>query len=520
MKKLLLILLLLPIILAAQHRPTSGNASTLLGLDTGDFVRTIPELKILSEGVANDLLKFNGDGTMSPVAPPLQTLKFNSISDVLLISSVDTGHISFGHDHATEYTPLAKVNTGISTLSYNESDKVLQFTSGVTGATNQMALEDWTPVINNTGVLITNGKAVYLSGVQGDSISEVTLATNASSSIANRTIGLVTSDIADGGFGFVTTRGRVRGINTSSLTFLGAVYLGTNGDLTMTKPVFPASQVIMGGLIKSHATEGIFQVGLARLPATSITTKSYPFTSNGVAAGTYYNAGYYEAPATDANLTQSSLTQTLGTVDIPYAAHCFMVFGAASVDAGVVGLVVKGTSITDTKVVTPGDADTISFDITAHSLNDFVDSKKFISQVTYELITISGSPTTYSLDFNYGWDKYEDFGNQNYTLAGYESVGTGGATDNSFELILYHHSDQDWTYAATGFEPGGTILFSYNSVYGTIDNVASGEPILLKVTPINEVIDGADSEGLVIKIITTANGTVQNMVTHLGVVFN
>lgn len=406
-------------------------------------------------------------------------------------------------------------------LSYNTFEGVIEFSSDITNVVAQLPLESWSRVYNDSGAQIDNGKAVYISGVHTDYTSKVELATNATESIANRTIGLATEDIPDGGYGFVTTRGDVRDFDTSGLSPFGASYLDTNGDMTPTKPSYPASVVIMGGVKKVDATTGIFQVGLSRVTQGILVTKSYSFTSNGVGAGTYYAAGYYDAPATDSNLNQGSTTQVLGTANGSYAAHPFIVCAAAgTVDTGIIGLRVNGTSITDAGVRTATDTDTILANITDVATDEYYEGKKFIGQVTYELFTVSGTPVNYSFDFNYGWAKYEDFGNHNFTLTGCESVGLSGATDANFDIIIYHHSNQGWTYSAAAFTAGGTRVTSLQSVHVTEYSTINGEPFAFKRIPITTVIDGADSEGVVIQIITGQNGTVQSMDTHLGVVFN
>lgn len=441
---------------------------------------------------------------------------------IILITIVFIASLVIGQTN----TDPQSVLVGEAELSFNEAQGVIQGTTDIADVINQWGLEGQIRIYNNTGRTLSDGLVMYITGthvspVIGDTVATVDTSSYHSVSIVNRTIGVLTSTVLAGDYGFVTKWGDVNDINTIALTKYGPVYLAGGGTMSMTKPKYPLITLVIGGVNSKHSTNGAIKVDLYRPVPTAITTKSYPLFTTSV--DTYYSAGYYEAPAADANLDQGSTTQTYGQTDIAYAAHAFIVAGGAGVSAtGVCGLRVTGTSITDAKVLTTSDADTISFDITTLSLNDFVESKKFVGQITYELIHISGAAlTTYSLDFNYGWDKYEDYGNQNFTLVGSESIGVGGATDTGFEHIIYHHSDQGWTYSTAAFEPGGTELFSYNSVYGAAyDNVRSGEPIVLKVVPINVVIDGVGSEGIVIKTVTTANNAVKSLVTHLGVVFN
>ncbi|MHC4214107.1 MAG: hypothetical protein ACYSWP_12110 [Planctomycetota bacterium] len=256
--------------------------------------------------------------------------------------------------------------------------------------------------------------------------------------------------------------------------------------------------------------------------ASASETRSYTFTSNGIGAGTYYLAGYYNAPAADANLSEGSPTVVLGTANISYAAHAFLVAGGAGSAAGGAGAVeieVSGTSITDAGVRTGADTEIVVADITALALNQFVEtSKKWIGQVTYTLQNASGSTqTTFSVDFNYGFNKYEDFGNRDFTVTGFECVGLGGGADSGFNIRLLFQNSAGWTYSAAAFAPDTTEITNMNTVHGAESDIANGVPFAFKVGPLSQAVNGADSQGVVIEIVTGANNTVQDMDAHVTV---
>lgn len=256
--------------------------------------------------------------------------------------------------------------------------------------------------------------------------------------------------------------------------------------------------------------------------AGASTTRSYAFTSQGVGAGTHYVAGYYNAPATDANLDEGSPTVVLGTANISYAAHAFIVAsgaGAAAGGAGPVEIEVSGTSITDAGVRTPGDTQVIVADITALSANEFVETpKKWLGQITFTLQNATGSTqATFSVDFNYGFNKYEDFGNRDFTLTDFECVGEGGANDSGFNIRLFKQGDTGWTYSAAAFVPGGTVLLNMNTIHSTEQNIGNSIPFAFKRAGLSTVINGADSEGLVIEVTTGAPNSVEIMDVHIGV---
>lgn len=402
-------------------------------------------------------------------------------------------------------------------MYYDTASRTNSSTTGVADVVVQIGQEMHQLVYNNSGAQIDNGKICYGSGVNSTyEVIEIGLADNTVLLKSLSIAGVATHNIADNSLGLVTAYGFVRDFDASALTTGMPVYLGTSGDATPTRPLHPANIVFMGICLSNDATTGKIHIDISHIERTFI-AKSYNFTSQGIGSGTYWRAGYYDAAAADVTLTQGSTTQTYGTANVPYAAHPFIVAGGAgSVDAGTVGLRVTGTSITDAGVLTGSDADTITTDITTLSADDYLEAKKFVSTVTYELITTSGSPTTYSLDFNYGYAKYEDFGNQDFTIIGTEFVGLAGATDTNFGLVVYHHSDAGWTYHASAFEPGGTEIASMYDDMQPYDNLTNGIDFAWKRVGLNYYFEGADSEGVIVKIVCGANNSVQSMDIHIG----
>ena len=413
-----------------------------------------------------------------------------------------------------------QVNINGLVLSKNVSEGVIEMTSDVEGVTNQLGLEDWVRVYNNTGDILTNGTAVTFNGSHTDFTPLVTKSSATSERFAIGFMGIVTEDIANGSYGFVTSRGLVRDIDTDSLLAGLPLYVSPAfGEMTTTKPVYPNLVVLVGGVQKSDASSGVVfvapSIGLLR----RLLSKNYSFTSNGVLAGVYYKAGFYESSATDANLTNASTQITFGTADIDYAAHPFIVAGGAgSVDAGVVGLTATGTKITDAGVMALGHIDTLSTDITSLILNEYAEAEKFLGTITYDLIVMSGSPTTYSLDFNYGYAKYEDFGNRDFYISDIECLWQGGATDaTAFNIELLHHSSVGWTYHASAFVPGGTLLASRAIDHAGYLRVLNGVDAAWKRDNLATLIDGSGAEGIIIRVTTGANGTIQIQDLHVNV---
>lgn len=261
--------------------------------------------------------------------------------------------------------------------------------------------------------------------------------------------------------------------------------------------------------------------GFANIPR-SLSTKSYTFTNRGLIAGTYYLAGFYESPLNAANLTQAAPTVNYGTINVTYAAHAFAVFGgagSASGGAGPVELVVTGTSITDEGVLTPADSEVIAADITLLVLDQYLEtSKKWLGEITYTLQNALGSTQTdFSLDFNYGFSRYDDIGNRDFTITKVEAVGLAGANDSNSNFILYKHDFNNWTYHATNFDPGGTVLVDLANSLGAYSDLASDQYFSFKNTDISEFINGSGSEGFVFKIISSSPNSFQYMDIHVGI---
>jgi hypothetical protein len=248
-------------------------------------------------------------------------------------------------------------------------------------------------------------------------------------------------------------------------------------------------------------------LGQGRVP--NFINKSYTLGDYG-SADENYIAGYYEASTTDVTLTiGGTTTQTFGTANKAEAAHAFVVFNAGG-DASLT-LTVSGTSITDLGVRTTGDSEVIA---TGIQLADVYaeTSKKWLGQITY---TLTG--TTGNYDFNYGYAKYEDFGNRDFTVTDFEVVGKSGNTASNLDIELLAHDSEGWTYAATGFQPGGTVICQMSTDYSTDTGQVNEEYFAFKRTNLNSDIEGSGSEGVIVRFTQTTNNAIRYADVHIGV---
>ena len=247
--------------------------------------------------------------------------------------------------------------------------------------------------------------------------------------------------------------------------------------------------------------------------------KSYMWKARDASTGENYTAGFYDVSTVDANLTQASTTVTFGGANHPYAAHAFIVSGGSgATDGSDLVLTVSGTSITDGGVRTAADSEVIEPTADVSALNSYYETtKKWLGQVTFTLTSTGG--TTFNYDFNYGYNKYEDFGNRDFTLTDVEFTGLANANDGGFDIEVIKHQSTGWTYAATGFDPSPNVLYQMTTIHGTESDIDAGEAFAFKRAGLSVSVTGSGSEGLLIRVTTGVANSVTYMSCHLGVTF-
>jgi hypothetical protein len=396
-------------------------------------------------------------------------------------------------------------------LSYDAATKTLLADTGFTGVRVEIGQKIMVPFYNGTGSTITKGTPIAGAGTYTGGIPDAVAADADNINHVIGFLGVATHDVANGSSGLATYIGAVRDADTSSLS-AAPIFLASGGGLTNTLPLYPTNRLLIGGASVISASTGVIGVTpviIDRAPVVG----SYSFTSQGVSAGTYYEAGFYDWNANDANLTQAATSTAYGGANLGKAAHIGIVpSGAGSVDTGQVGLRAVGTEDSETGTQTAAQTGIITDDITTLTANTMVEtSEKFSGSVTIELYVVSGSPTTYSLDFNYGFSKYDDFQNVMFTVTGIETKWHGAAADSAADIELIHHKATGWTYAATGFVPGASSLVSKAVDQAISGNIAAGQDGAWKRVSLNTAVDGSASEGVLIRITTGTNNTFQTL---------
>lgn len=143
-------------------------------------------------------------------------------------------------------------------IFYDTTNKALAVYNDEADITLQVGQEQWTRVYNNSGATITNGSPVYVNGA---SLNFPTVAlADASSATAYNVIGLATHDIEHNSYGYVTTDGIIRDVDTSAYSVGDTLFVSTTaGELTNIAPSYPNFPMSVGIVVKSDATTGIIK---------------------------------------------------------------------------------------------------------------------------------------------------------------------------------------------------------------------------------------------------------------------
>ena len=151
----------------------------------------------------------------------------------------------------------------VAKLNWNADDGTLEF--GLKGGqvVLQVGQEQVQRIYNNTGSTLVSGQIVYVTGSQGNRLT-VALASASSEATSTRTFGIVTETILNEAEGFIATSGLVRGLDTSSFAEGSVLWLGTSaGTYTTTRPAAPNHGVLVGFVVRQHASVGSVFVHIA-----------------------------------------------------------------------------------------------------------------------------------------------------------------------------------------------------------------------------------------------------------------
>lgn len=220
MKKLLFLLLLMPVFASGQY-PTATDVAP------PQIIR-IPD---------------------PPTKAYVQTKAAYMIDTTFYVDSLQMLHLHFDTN--------AVVNEDIpGVLYWNNYNGALEVTNG-DGSITTLSQENNIKVKNVSGSDIFNGYPVYIIPSGSDMI-RVGIASKDDALKAYSSPGLATTDILHGDSGRMTTFGLVRDLNTSGFSESSYVYL--DGGTLLSSPPDTGHVVAYGIVMRSHPTEGIIAV--------------------------------------------------------------------------------------------------------------------------------------------------------------------------------------------------------------------------------------------------------------------
>jgi hypothetical protein len=168
------------------------------------------------------------------------------------ITTVDSVQFNLAHNVTNE----------VGMLDWSVDDNTLEL-GLTTNVTLQMGQEQLYLVKNQTGNTIHNGTVVMAAGTLGSSGRILVTPAIANGTFPSQYVmGLATETIVDGGDGFVTSFGKVRGLNTSMFSDGDVLYANpaVPGGLSNVAPIAPNNKVTVAIVVNSDINNGVLFV--------------------------------------------------------------------------------------------------------------------------------------------------------------------------------------------------------------------------------------------------------------------
>lgn len=166
-------------------------------------------------------------------------------------------------DTSADITPVV---AGL--LTWNDEDGTLNLGMGNNNATQQIGLETYIRIYNNTGQTILNESAVGFSGAgMGDTVGGSLMIADGSINPL-RFLGIATHDIPNGTTGYITNFGGINGVNTTGSQYGETWAAGdiifvsptTPGALTKVRPIPPQVTIAIGAVARLDSINGRLMV--------------------------------------------------------------------------------------------------------------------------------------------------------------------------------------------------------------------------------------------------------------------
>jgi hypothetical protein len=237
----------------------SGLEFGTLTIAAGDLPSGIDAAKIADGSVSNTEFQYL-NGVTAPIQNALDSLSANKVP-----YSGSSGDVNLG-EYGAQLGNLEFDNTPTNTpatdgsVFWDSGDGTLQLQMKG-GVVQQVGMNQFARVYNDTASAFTKGQVVYISGSQGNRIA-AKLAQANSEATSRGTLGFVAEPIAAGAEGNIIVSGPLYKLNTIGLTAGNSLYLSatTAGAYTETPPQAPDNGVVLGYVERVHASVGSIYV--------------------------------------------------------------------------------------------------------------------------------------------------------------------------------------------------------------------------------------------------------------------
>ena len=258
-------------VLSATKLTTARNINGV-GFDgTADIViADNTKVALTEKGVANGVATLDADGKIPTAQIPVTVDSVNGrTGQVVLINNDITTAVGKDLTDAIKYSEADKVLTDVNKVNLSTDTNLVASAGQITWNPNertadigldnnvvlQVGQETVVLVRNGTGVSISDGTVVMLTGSIGNS-GRLVVAPYDGVSDASLILGITTEAVAAGSDGFVTSYGKIRGIDTSMWNDGDVLYVN-GGGLGLT----PTSSLSMKIAVVVHShTNGTLMV--------------------------------------------------------------------------------------------------------------------------------------------------------------------------------------------------------------------------------------------------------------------
>jgi hypothetical protein len=453
-----------------------------------------------ADGSSGDVLSTNGAGILSWAAGSgLVSLQQAYVTGNTIVTNTTEGDFDVSGTEAISLDASAASNFTVASAS-------LTLATTTSGAISISAADGTSP-----GTLTASAGDSTAAGTAGAAVS-ISAGTNAVAA-ASGAGGDVTINAGDVTSGTSTSNGGDIVLNPGTASGSGTDGEVTiNGKLTVTGLIDPTGLVVSQQASDPGSTgagEGTFWARsdaptvpvftdsngvdwqLAGVGAIETSTPTWSFQTN---SATGFAGGFYEFSGTDDDFSPSV---PFGTANVAKAAHFMIVTGAVPV--GSVTIRVTGTSITDAGVRTAADTEDIVVPNATVVNSYFETSKKWNGTVTVSVF--AGTPIT----CNYGWSKYFDFNNANFTVIGLECLWESDSTDSASDIEFRHHTSTGWTFNVGADPTPPTPIAGRATDYGAENDQEVGQGAWKRAN-LSLVVNGAGSEGIMFEITSGSTG--------------